>query len=101
MLERAPPQDFHAGAESLAQGRSRSAARHYPEGAAGAHLLHDASQNCSADISDVHQPENPLHFSYERFLENQIRAKFDFVGTPIRFIQRLRKRQDKHGDAEN
>jgi GTPase len=45
--------------------------------------------------------KNPLHFSYERFLENQIRGKFDFVGTPIRFIQRLRKRQDKHGDTEN
>jgi GTP-binding protein len=37
----------------------------------------------------------PLHFSYERFLENQLRAKFDFVGTPIRFVQRLRKRGDK------
>ena len=37
----------------------------------------------------------PLHFSYERFLENQLRAKFDFVGTPIRFIQRLRKRDEK------
>jgi GTP-binding protein len=36
----------------------------------------------------------PLHFSYERFLENQLRGKFDFVGTPIRFIQRLRKRGD-------
>jgi GTPase len=34
----------------------------------------------------------PLHFSYQRFLENQLRAKFDFVGTPVRFIQRLRKR---------
>ena len=39
--------------------------------------------------------KNPLHFSYARFLENQIRAKFDFVGTPIRFIQRLRKRDPK------
>jgi GTP-binding protein len=36
----------------------------------------------------------PLHFSYERFLENQLRGKFDFLGTPIRFIQRLRKRGD-------
>ena len=44
--------------------------------------------------------KNP-HFSYERFLENQIRAKFDFVGTPIRFIQRLRTRRDKHADTEN
>jgi GTP-binding protein len=24
-----------------------------------------------------------LHFSYERFLENQIRKAFGFVGTPI------------------
>jgi GTP-binding protein len=39
--------------------------------------------------------KNPLHFSYERFLENQLRARFDFVGTPIRFIQRLRKRPDR------
>jgi GTP-binding protein len=37
----------------------------------------------------------PLHFSYERFLENQLRAKFDFVGTPVRFIQRLRKREKR------
>jgi GTP-binding protein len=37
--------------------------------------------------------KTPLHFSYQRFLENQLRAKFDFVGTPVRFIQRLRKRE--------
>ena len=37
----------------------------------------------------------PLHFSYERFLENQLRAKFDFTGTPVRFVQRLRKRGEK------
>jgi GTP-binding protein len=43
--------------------------------------------------------KQPLHFSYERFLENQLRAKFDFVGTPVRFVQRLRKR-DKKRDAE-
>ena len=36
--------------------------------------------------------KQPLHFSYERFLENQLRAKFDFTGTPIRFVQRVRKR---------
>jgi GTP-binding protein len=39
----------------------------------------------------------PLHFSYSRFLENQLRSKFDFVGTPIRFIQRLRKRDEARG----
>src|ERR1700722_15185292 len=34
----------------------------------------------------------PLHFSYQRFLENRLRATFDFIGTPIRFNQRLKKR---------
>jgi GTP-binding protein len=37
----------------------------------------------------------PLHFSFERFLENQLRAKFDFPGTPVRFVQRLRKREQR------
>jgi len=34
----------------------------------------------------------PLHFSFQRFLENRLRAAFDFTGTPIRFNQRLKKR---------
>ena len=41
--------------------------------------------------------KTPLHFSYERFLENQLRAKFDFTGTPVRFVQRLRKREKREG----
>lgn len=32
-----------------------------------------------------------MHFSYERYLENQIRAAFDFTGTPIHLIKRRRK----------
>jgi GTP-binding protein len=35
--------------------------------------------------------KTPLHFSFQRFLENQLRAEFGFIGTPIRFVQRLRK----------
>ena len=34
----------------------------------------------------------PLHFSYGRFLENQLRQRFDFLGAPIRFRQRLKQR---------
>lgn len=34
-----------------------------------------------------------LHFSYERFLENQLRKSFDFMGTPIRFLQRMKERR--------
>ncbi len=39
--------------------------------------------------------KTPLHFSYARFLENQLRATFDFLGTPVRFVQRMRKREKK------
>jgi GTP-binding protein len=39
--------------------------------------------------------KQPLHFAYERFLENQLRAKFDFTGTPVRWVQRLRKRDHR------
>ncbi len=38
-----------------------------------------------------------LHFSYERFLENQLRKKFDFTGTPIRFQQRVKQRTRRTG----
>ncbi|HEY6905126.1 MAG TPA: GTP-binding protein, partial [Candidatus Acidoferrales bacterium] len=43
----------------------------------------------------------PLHFSYQRFLENRLRAAFDFTGTPIRFTQRLRKRERDLGDGDD
>jgi GTP-binding protein len=41
----------------------------------------------------------PLHFSYQRFLENRLRAAFDFTGTPIRFNQRLKKRATRSHTA--
>jgi predicted GTPase len=33
----------------------------------------------------------PLHFSTERYLQNQLREKFAFYATPIRIQQRLKK----------
>jgi GTP-binding protein len=36
-----------------------------------------------------------LHFSYERFLENTIRATFGFLGTPIRLVFKPRVQQDR------
>jgi GTP-binding protein len=36
-----------------------------------------------------------LHFSYERFLENQLRKSFDFLGAPIRFLQRMKEKRDR------
>lgn len=38
----------------------------------------------------VNDPEL-MHFSYERFLINQLRENFDFSGTPIKVIARKRK----------
>ena len=35
--------------------------------------------------------EELMHFSYMRFLENQIRAAFGFEGTPIKLVARKRK----------
>lgn len=44
--------------------------------------------------------KQPLHFSFERFLENQVRAKWPFVGTPVRFVQRLKKRGEKSSSQQ-
>jgi GTP-binding protein len=35
--------------------------------------------------------DEPLHFSYRRYLENQFRDAFDLVGCPIHFVIRARK----------
>ena len=35
-----------------------------------------------------------FHFSYQRYLENQLRAAFGFEGTPIHFI--IRERGEKN-----
>lgn len=36
-----------------------------------------------------------MHFSYERYLENQLRNSFDFTGTPIKFYIRERNEKKK------
>jgi len=36
-----------------------------------------------------------LHFSYLRYIENQLRAEFGFFGTPIRLVERHKERPKK------
>ena len=44
---------------------------------------------------------NLMHFSYERYLENQFRKNFDFVGTPIRIYMREKdKKKDLKPEGE-
>lgn len=38
--------------------------------------------------------EELMHFSYQRYLENQIRKSFGFEGTPLRFILREKKKEE-------
>lgn len=38
--------------------------------------------------------EKLMHFSYERYLENQLRKAFGLSGTPIRMLLRERKKED-------
>jgi GTP-binding protein len=33
-----------------------------------------------------------LHFSYERYLQNRLREEFDFFGTPLRLIEKHKKK---------
>ncbi len=47
----------------------------------------------------VNNPE-ALHFSYERYLENQLRAAFGFKGTGIRLYFRARTKNDTRGGQE-
>lgn len=42
----------------------------------------------------VNEPDL-MHFSYKRYLENQLRHTFGFEGTPIRLL--IRRREDKNG----
>lgn len=36
-----------------------------------------------------------LHFSYLRYIENQLRSEFDFFGTPIRLVERHKLREKR------
>jgi GTP-binding protein len=69
--------------------------RHYPRSKTGKRLkIYYASQvavDPPAFVFHVNDPDL-LHFSYARYLENQIRAAYPYTGTPLRLSFRKRKR---------
>lgn len=62
-----------------------------------ARKLYYITQASSRPPSFVCFTDDPqgIHFSYQRYLENQIRERFGFGGAPIRLIFRRRKRRDR------
>lgn len=54
------------------------------------YYMTQVSTNPPTFVVFVNDPEL-MHFSYERFLINQLRDNFDFTGTPIKLIARKRK----------
>lgn len=54
------------------------------------YYITQVSTNPPTFVVFVNDPEL-MHFSYERFLINQLRQNFDFTGTPIKIIPRKRK----------
>jgi GTP-binding protein len=68
--------------------------RHYPRSRQGKRLkIYYASQVAVDPPTFVFHVNDPdlLHFTYARYLENQIRATYPFTGTPLRMS--FRKRQ--------
>ncbi|GLB46888.1 GTPase Der [Philodulcilactobacillus myokoensis] len=55
--------------------------------------IYYATQVASAPPTIVIFVNDPtlMHFSYQRYLENQFRKSFDFTGTPLKLITRSRK----------
>ena len=54
--------------------------------------IYYATQVAAAPPTFVFFVNDPhlMHFSYARYLQNQIRAHFGFIGTPLKFISRRR-----------
>lgn len=70
--------------------------RHYPRSKRGKRLkIYYASQVAVDPPTFVFHVNDPelLHFTYARYLENQIRATYPFTGTPLRMSFRKRQRQ--------
>ena len=71
--------------------------RHPPPSKAGRHLkvYYGAQVSNSPPTFVLHVNDTDLaHFTYVRYLENQIREMYPFLGTPIRIIFRGRKEEN-------
>ena len=56
------------------------------------HLVNQAAVRPPTFIFLVNDPDL-VHYSYHRYLENQIRDRYDYSGTPLRFVFRAKDRK--------
>jgi GTP-binding protein len=78
-------------------------ARHAPPAERGRALkVYYTTQATTDPPTFVFFVNNPqlLHFSYERYLENQLRAAFGFTGTPIKLVFRPREKNRTQINAD-
>jgi GTP-binding protein len=77
-------------------------ARHAPPSKRGKRLkIYYVSQPGVDPPTFVFHVNDPdlVHFSYERYLENRLRAAYEFPGTPLRLIFRRRERRNDRRKA--
>ncbi len=87
----------------LNQAVQEAMARHAPPSERGRALkVYYTTQATTAPPTFVFFVNNPqlLHFSYERYLENQLRAAFGFSGTPIKLVFRPREKDRTQINAD-
>ena len=58
-------------------------------------LFFGAGCNNTSFVHDSDSGADLFHFSYQRYIENQIRSTFGLTGTPVRFVVRERARDEK------
>ena len=80
----------------------RAIARHAPPSKAGKRLKFYYATQAAVDpptfVFFVNDPDL-VHFSYERYLENQLREHYGFLGTPLRLS--FRRRRNPKSKARN
>ncbi len=77
----------------------RDAVAEHPPTSRGSHLLkiNYATQVRTDPPTFLFHVNDPdlVHFSYERYLENRLRAQYSFIGTPLRFSFRKKNRREE------